>query len=457
MLRVAKLLPTVTQPDRRLLLKDRLAWLTLFGLIFLALSNTSIAGARSRDMGGVFYHLSAVLGSQAATVLELGLFPLISSHVTAQFLVNTRWLILDQSEKEGQKQLQVLKKVICMFISLISAMALVSSGYYGIGLGFFQSSMIVLQLVFAQLLVFLMDESIQKGYGMGSGMNLFILLATSSSIVWGLLSPRFVTVNGVFESESVLMCPFHKLWSQPSNIYSFSRCFTRLSLPNVLKAVVSLFAFSAVLWFRSHRSELAVQSTKLRGQTGNYPVRLLESCQFPCLVTLSIQASLLIFSHVIWRFNGDSFITHLTGRWSSGLGNGPSAGFIPLVLPPDFSGPFIISVLSTCLYSVSTTIACVLLSIYWIEFSGQSSKDLSKALKDQHVTIRGFRDSSVTQVLDRYIRPASVLSGAIVGLLISIVDIIGGLGSGIGIVVGTLALQAHIEALVREEGSPLFA
>ena len=65
-------------------------------------------------------------------------------------------------------------------------MVSVLSGAYGspadIGAGV--GLLLVLQLCFAALITMLLDELLQKGYGLGSGISLFIATNNCETIVW---------------------------------------------------------------------------------------------------------------------------------------------------------------------------------------------------------------------------------------------------------------------------------
>lgn len=52
---------------------------------------------------------------------------------------------------------------------------------------------VTLQLFVAGLIVLLLDELLQKGYGLGSGISLFIATNICETIVWKAFSPT--TVN----------------------------------------------------------------------------------------------------------------------------------------------------------------------------------------------------------------------------------------------------------------------
>lgn len=66
--------------------------------------------------------------------------------------------------------------VLALLISFGQAVVYVLSGLYGqpkdLGAGI--CLLLIFQLIVAALIVILLDELLQKGYGLGSGINLFI-------------------------------------------------------------------------------------------------------------------------------------------------------------------------------------------------------------------------------------------------------------------------------------------
>ena len=82
-----------------------------------------------------------------------------------------------------------------MIITLGQAIVYVMTGMYGdpsnIGPGV--CLLIIIQLFIAGLIVLLLDELLQKGYGLGSGISLFIATNICETIVWKAFSPA--TVN----------------------------------------------------------------------------------------------------------------------------------------------------------------------------------------------------------------------------------------------------------------------
>jgi len=88
-----------------------------------------------------------------------------------------------------------------MILAFGEAFAYVWSGAYGNleQIGFVNASLIVLQLTASGLIVILLDEMLQKGYGLGSGVSLFIAVNICENILWKSLSP--ITLRSEYGTE----------------------------------------------------------------------------------------------------------------------------------------------------------------------------------------------------------------------------------------------------------------
>jgi preprotein translocase subunit SecY len=83
------------------------------------------------------------------------------------------------------------------------AIAYVVSGMYGdlntLGAG--NAILIILQLFAAGMVVIILDELLQKGYGLGSGISLFIATNICESIIWKAFSPTTINTGRGTEFE----------------------------------------------------------------------------------------------------------------------------------------------------------------------------------------------------------------------------------------------------------------
>lgn len=73
------------------------------------------------------------------------------------------------------------------------------------------SMLMIAQLIVASLLVILLDELLNKGYGIGSGISLFISCNVSENILWKCISPMTISSGDDTEFEGCIINFFHKL------------------------------------------------------------------------------------------------------------------------------------------------------------------------------------------------------------------------------------------------------
>ena len=450
-------IPAVVNPDRALLFKDRVSWSILFAILFTALRNLQIFGPTVSIKPGLFSHLHDAVGCGPSTCLELGISPLITAHVISQLLGASRYCSIDINSKEGRIALNIFRKSTALILTLLMTLLLLSCGYYGSDISFTSLTywVIIVQNVASQMIVVLMDESIEKGYGIGNGLSLFITTSVTSSLLWALLSPKFVNVSTLGgEYESIILSPFHLIYSRSNKLGSLWSIFFRHGPPNWTNLFATIGTAVSVLFLSSHRVDLSIQSIKMRGKAGMYPIRLLDHYWFPVLAFLALSCNIYFTSRCLSMWFGESILTLFLGRWVNLYGSwSPSGGILQLFAPPNFTFTAIADFISIFTYPTFVILMTTIMSKYWIDFSGQSAKDISKLLKDQQLTIKGFRETSVASVLDRYVSPAATTCGLLLGVIISVSDVCGSIGSGVGVVVATLGLQKLIETVLREQES----
>ena len=125
------------------------------------------------------------MASNRGTLMELGISPIVTSSMVMQLLAGSKIIDVDQSLKEDRALFQGAQKLFGMLITIGEAVAYVISGMYGniSDIGAFTAILIILQLFFAGVIVIILDEFLQKGYGLGSGISLFIATNICENIV----------------------------------------------------------------------------------------------------------------------------------------------------------------------------------------------------------------------------------------------------------------------------------
>jgi hypothetical protein len=110
---------------------------------------------------------------------------------------------------------QTAQKLLAIIMSFGQACVYVFSGLYGppsdLGMGI--CVLLVVQLVIAGLIVILLDELLQKGYGLGSGISLFIATNVCEQIVWKAFSPTTINTGRGPEFEGAILALVHLLFT----------------------------------------------------------------------------------------------------------------------------------------------------------------------------------------------------------------------------------------------------
>lgn len=141
-------------------------------------------------------------------------------------------------------------------------------------LGAGNALLIVLQLIFAGLIVIILDELLQKGYGLGSGISLFIATNICENIIWKAFSPTTINTGKGTEFEGAIIALFHLLITRNNKWSAFVEALYRQNLPNITNLVATALIFVVVIYFQGWRVDLPVKYAKYRGQQGSYPIKV---------------------------------------------------------------------------------------------------------------------------------------------------------------------------------------
>merc|ERR550514_2532342 len=109
--------------------------------------------------------------------------------------------------------------------------------------------LIILQLFFAGVVVLLLDELLTKGYGLGSGISLFIATNICESIVWKTFSPTTLSSGKGTEFEGAVVALFHLSFSRQDKFMALKEAFYRQSAPNLTNVLATILVFLIVIYF----------------------------------------------------------------------------------------------------------------------------------------------------------------------------------------------------------------
>lgn len=350
-----------------------------------------------------------------------------------------------------------------MIITIGQATAYVLSGMYGepSKVGVVNAILIVLQLVFAGIIVICLDELLQKGYGLGSGISIFIATNICESVVWRALSPMTFNTGRGTEFEGAIIALFQLLITRNDKVRALREAFFRPNLPNMSNLVATVIVFLIVVYFQGFRVEIPVCSQSVKGTRGSYPIRLFYTSNIPIILQSALVSNVYFISQMLYRRFPNNMLVSLFGTWASNPHSGqgqsiPVGGVAYYLSPPSSFANVLYDPLHTLIYVAFVLGSCAIFSKTWIEVSGSAPRDVLRQLKDQKMIIPGHsRDSSMLHVLEMYIPTAAAFGGLCIGLLSITADMLGAIGSGTGILLAVSTINQYVESFQKEMGSEM--
>jgi len=456
-------LPEVSTPDRKIPFREKILWTAISLFVFLVCCQIPLYGIVTNKSSDPFYWMRVILASNRGTLMELGISPVVTSGMVMQLLAGSKIIDVDQSLKEDRVLFSGAQKLFGMLITVGEAVAYTISGMYGdvSDLGAGNAILIIMQLFVAGVIVIVLDELLQKGYGLGSGISLFIATNICENIVWKAFSPTTMNTGKGTEFEGAVVALFHLLISRSDKVMALKEAFYRQHAPNITSLFATVLVFFVVIYFQGFRVDLAVKYQKIRGQMGSYPIKLFYTSNIPIILQTALVSNLYFFSQLLYKRFKSNMLVNLLGQWQEVDYSGqsiPVGGIAYYISPPHSFFDIWDDPIHAIFYVFFVTISCALFSKTWVEVSGTSARDVAKQLKDQQMIMPGFRESDLPRQLNRYIPTAAAFGGACIGMLTIVADFLGAIGSGTGILLAVTIIYQYFEIVYKEkeQGHALF-
>ena len=185
---IGRVLPEIKKPERKVSFNEKIFWTALVLIIFLVMTEIPLYGV-AQNASDQFGQLRVIFASNRGTLMELGIGPIVTAGLILQLLAGSSIIKCDMSNSEDRGLFTSASKVFTIILTAIQAGAYILSGMYGTSLAGPTILVIFLQLIITGVIVMLMDELVQKGWGLGSGISLFIMAGVAQNILWSTFSP----------------------------------------------------------------------------------------------------------------------------------------------------------------------------------------------------------------------------------------------------------------------------
>nr|MDO8109733.1 preprotein translocase subunit SecY [Candidatus Sigynarchaeota archaeon] len=349
--------------------------------------------------------------------------------------------------------------------TVFQIIAYLMAGAFGTNLSMGAITIIFLQLMASGVIIILLDEVIQKGWGIGSGVSLFIAAGVAGQILWSAFS--FFPAQGQDGYMHGAVIAFFQSIGNNDVGASFVR---PGNLPTMTGVFLTTGIFFIVVYSETIRVEIPLQYSGYRGFAGKYPIKLMYVSNIPVILAQALYANVLFFGQLLagpnsaLRPKAESdnpvlwFILNLIGSYPADYTAGSSqqfqftGGLIYYLTPPRGLEAVAGDPIHAIVYFVIFLFLCIYFGQIWVDVSGLAPRDIAQQILDSGMSIPGFRKSAkpIERILKRYIPTLTILCGIIVAVLAFVADAFNALGSGTGILLTVGIMHNYAEQISKE-------
>ncbi|KAJ1680101.1 translocon subunit [Spiromyces aspiralis] len=295
---------------------------------------------------------------------------------------------------------------------------------------------------------------LQKGYGLGSGINLFIATNICEDVIWKSLSPLTINTGRGPEFEGAIIAFFHLLFARRNKFLAITEAFTRSNLPNLTNLLATVLVFAVVMYLQGFRIEIPIKSSRFRGHRAMFPIKLFYTSNMPIMLQSALTSNVFMISQLLYNRFPDNLFIRLFGVWEPLAGSSqffPVSGIAYYISPPRSFIDTLKDPIHFIIYVAYMVTLCALLSRAWLDVSGSGPREVALQLREQGVVLAGHRTESTYRVLKQIILPAATVGGVLIALLSISADMLGAIGSGTGILLAVTIIYNYFETFAKEQ------
>lgn len=438
----------IPKPKKKLSLQTRLLWCGLALLIYQVMGQTPLFGASAPEFDFLQF-ARVIFASQQGTLVELGIGPIVTAGLLMQLLKGSEILKFDFTKPDERGVFQTATKLVTYIVIIVESIVY-AIAVYGPGISNPTVLYVIIgQLVSASIIIMLLDELIQKGWGLGSGISLFIMAGVAQQILWSMFSPLPAGDGGMigvapYIAQSIMQ-------GDLTNTF-----FRSNQLPSIFGLFITAGILLILVYTQAIKVEIPIVSTKYRGFSATYPIKLMYVSNIPVILASALTANAIFIGQMLWanvnpRNNNPLF--NILAQFDPTAPSTPIGGIVYYITPPRGLDLAAVDPLRAVAYIIFMIGIVIVFGRLWVELGGLSPKSAAKSLLDADVQIPGFRKSNqpVESLLAKYIPSVTIIGSAILGALAGVSDVLGVFGSGIGILLMVDILINYYQQLIREQ------
>ena len=447
--------PQVPKPKKKISLAEKFVWTGIALFAYLVMAQIPLYGVTDDPRFDFLAFARVIFAAQQGTLMELGIGPIVTAGLLMQLLKGSGLIKLDFKNPDDRSLFTSATKIVTIIV-IVAEGGLYGASVYGpltaedAPIAIY---VVIAQLIGASVIVMLMDEMIQKGWGVGSGLSLFIMAGIAQTILWSVFTivPADDGPVGIF--------PF--TIDAIANGQGADAIFRTGQLPSLFILALTIGIILVLVYIEGIHVDVPIVSTKYRGFTAVYPIKLLYTSVIPVILASALLANAVFMGQMLWaNYNPNN--TNPAFNWiatfdPAAQGGGgqasPTGGILYYITAPRGLDVAAADPIRSVVYVIFMAAIVTVFSRLWVELGGLSARTAARNLLDADVQVPGFRRSegSVEGLLNKYIPALTLLSGMIIGTLAGISDVLGVFGTGTGILLMVSIMVSYYQTLVKEQ------
>ena len=453
---ISRFIPEVKQPERKVSFNSRLMWTALALIVYLVMGEITLYGIDPNLRTDTFTAWQVIFASTRGTLLELGIGPIVTAGLIIQLLAGSEIIGFDNRNPEDRALFTTASKVFSFVMIILQASLNIIAGAFG-RVDFGTSLILFLQLLAAGFIIMMLDELVQKGWGIGSGISLFIVAGITKDIMWS----SFSFFGPMYDGKRLGAIPaFIEAIFKREPVWSW---FHRTSnYPDMIGLLTTITVFAFVVYIEGMRVELPISHSMFRGFRGRMPIKLLYVSNIPVILAYALFANIQMWGRLVWSKwnpNNTNFFLNLFGVYNqTESGAYPIGGLAYYITSPGNLESVIKAPLHALIYLIIVITICILFSMTWLEIGGLGAENMADQLLGSGMQVPGFRRSRrpIVNLLNRYIPTITIIGGFLVGLLAASSEFFGVFGSGMGALLCVSILYQYYQTLVQEQVEDIY-
>src|SRR5918994_65316 len=282
--KVSAYIPQVEKPKKKIGLSEKFIWCGIALFAYLVMGQIPLYGVTDSPKFDFLAFARVIFEAQQGTLMELGIGPIVTAGLLMQLLKGSDLLKLNFKTPDDRSLFTSATKIVTIIV-IVAEGGLYGASVYG-PLTAEEAPhaiyIVIAQLIGASLLVMLMDEMVQKGWGVGSGLSLFIMAGIAQTILWSVFS----VVPADDGPVGVVPFTIHAI----ANGQGADAIFRPGQLPSLFILALTIGIILVLVYIEGIHVDVPIVSTKYRGFTAVYPIKLLYTSVIPVILASALLA-----------------------------------------------------------------------------------------------------------------------------------------------------------------------